>query len=179
MEIFSKSCANSTALFSQVNWAPTCDHITDPLVHLWWHNFTVILEHCTNRVVTAPEYMGDDGGSYWLTHTAAKFYLHCSWQRSTDTVQTPTLSTRASASWCFELILDFVLYRFKSSLVVAQTSADTFTQTEMESQGDTMHCMFNSQSSGSQTLSSSSFSSSPGAKSSNKRWTHRCSWIEI
>ena len=38
--------------------------------------------------------------------------------------------------------------------------------------------MFNS--SGSQTLSSSSFSSSPGAKSSNlKRWTHRCSWIEI
>ena len=42
-----------------------------------------------------------------------------------------------------------------------------------------MHCMFNSQSSGSQTLSSSSFSSSPGAKSSNKRWIHRCSWIEI
>ena len=82
-------------------------------------------------------------------------------------------------TWCFELILDFVLFRFKSGLAVAQTSADTFTQPEMESQGDTMHCMFNSQSSGSQTVSSSSFSSSPGAKSSNKRWTHRCSWIEI
>ena len=102
--------------------------------------------------------------------------LHCCWQRSTDTVQTPTLSTRASASWCFELILDFVLYRFKSGLVVAQTLADTFTHRQRWNLRE-IQCMFNS--SGSQTLSSSSFSSSPGAKSSNKRWTHRCSWIEI
>ena len=105
--------------------------------------------------------------------------LHCCWQRSTDTVQTPTLSTRASASWCcaapgalnsFQILCSIDL----NLVQVLHKLQPTLSHRQRWNLG-----MFNSQSSGSQTLSSSSFSSSPGAKSSNKRWTHRCSWIEI